>query len=63
MIGLFFSAVCVIGKEALAMSASSGNKLTDDADIAKQEAKFVKNLPMSASSLNKCDSAKQILIF
>jgi hypothetical protein len=51
MIWLLISAVCVIGKQALAMSASSGNKLTDDADVAKLEPKFVINLPMSASSV------------
>jgi hypothetical protein len=46
------------------MSASSGKKLTDGADIAKQEPKFVKKLTdvcvigkiclaLSAASLNK----------
>jgi hypothetical protein len=51
MIWRLISAVCVIGKKVLAMFASSVNKLTDDADITQQEAKFVKNLPTSASSV------------
>jgi hypothetical protein len=48
MILYLISAVCVIGKKVSAMSASSGNKLTDDVDITQQEPKFVKNLLMSA---------------
>ncbi len=43
------------------MSASSGNKLTDDTDIAKQEPKFEKNLPMSAS-LVRADIGKIYLV-
>ncbi len=51
LIQRFLSTVCVTAKLVLALSASSGNKLTDDADIAEHQPKLQNFLLMSVSSV------------